>query len=62
MFCYTGGFSVYAIRGGAQLVHSVDSSDKAIELTKQNVALNFTEANHKAFAEDAFEYLNKIAA
>lgn len=60
MFCYTGGFSVYAIRGGAKLVHSVDSSDKAIELTKQNVASNFADANHEAFAEDAFEYLNKI--
>jgi len=60
MFCYTGGFSVYAIRGGAKLVHSVDSSEKAVELTKRNVAYNFTEANHEAFAEDAFEYLNKI--
>ncbi len=60
MFCYTGGFSVYAIRGGAKLVHSVDSSDKAVELTKQNVASNFADANHEAFAEDAFEYLNKI--
>ena len=60
MFCYTGGFSVYAIRGGAKLVHSVDSSDKAIELTKQNVASNFADANHETFAEDAFEYLNKI--
>ena len=41
MFCYTGGFSFYAMRGGAELVHSVDSSAKAIELTRQNVELNF---------------------
>lgn len=58
MFCYTGGFSVFALRGGAQLVHSVDSSAKAIELTNQNVALNFPKDNrHAAFAEDAFKYL-----
>ena len=43
MFCYTGGFSVYALRGGATQVDSVDSSAKAIELTKQNVALNFAD-------------------
>lgn len=60
MFCYTGGFSVYALRGGATLVHSVDSSEKALELTRQNVALNFTNPNHEAFAVDAFEYLNNI--
>lgn len=41
MFCYTGGFSFYAMRGGAKLVHSVDSSAKAIELTNANVELNF---------------------
>lgn len=59
MFCYTGGFSVYAMRGGAKLVHSVDSSAKAIELTDQNVALNFPgDARHASFAEDAFRYLN----
>lgn len=58
MFCYTGGFSVYALRGGAELVHSVDSSAKAVALTRDNVALNFgAEAPHKAFAEDAFKYL-----
>jgi 23S rRNA (cytosine1962-C5)-methyltransferase len=60
VFGYTGGFSVYALRGGAKLVHSVDSSEKAIELTNQNVALNFLEANHESFAVDAFEYLNNI--
>jgi 23S rRNA (cytosine1962-C5)-methyltransferase len=60
VFGYTGGFSVYAIRGGANLVHSVDSSERATELTNQNVSLNFPEANHEAFAVDAFEYLNTI--
>lgn len=60
MFCYTGGFSVYAIRGGAKLVHSVDSSAKAIELTNNNVALNFPDdSRHKAFVDDAFRYLEE---
>lgn len=59
MFCYTGGFSVYAMRGGATLVHSVDSSAKAIELTDKNIALNFPgDSRHASFAEDAFKYLN----
>ena len=59
MFCYTGGFSVYAMRGNAKLVHSVDSSAKAIELTNQNVELNFPNDNrHEAFCEDAFKFLN----
>ncbi len=58
MFCYTGGFSFYALRGGAKLVHSVDSSAKAIELTQRNVALNFgDDARHEAFADDAFKFL-----
>lgn len=60
VFGYTGGFSVYALRGGASVVHSVDSSEKAIELTNQNVALNFDHPNHQAFAVDAFEYLNTM--
>ena len=61
MFCYTGGLSFYAMRGGARLVHSVDSSAKAIELTKQNVALNFpADARHEAFCEDAFKYLERM--
>ncbi|MBQ0142159.1 MAG: class I SAM-dependent rRNA methyltransferase [Prevotellaceae bacterium] len=61
MFCYTGGFSFYAMRGGAQLVHSVDSSLKAIELTKQNVELNFpNDPRHQAFAEDAFKFLDNM--
>ena len=59
MFCYTGGFSVYAMRGGANIVHSVDSSAKAIELTDHNVAMNFPNDNrHEAFCEDAFKYLD----
>lgn len=60
MFCYTGGFSVYALRGGARLVHSVDSSAKAIELTRANVDLNFPgDSRHEAYAEDAFKYLDE---
>lgn len=61
MFCYTGGFSFYAMRGGANIVHSVDSSSKAIALTNANVELNFPGDNrHEAFAEDAFKFLNGI--
>ena len=60
MFCYTGGFSVYALRGGAKLVHSVDSSAKAIDLTRANAELNFPgDTRHEAFAEDAFKFLEK---
>lgn len=60
MFCYTGGFSVYAMRGGARLVHSVDSSAKAIDLTNQNVEMNFPGDNrHEAYCEDAFKYLDE---
>ena len=59
MFCYTGGFSVYAMRGKAALVHSVDSSAKAIDLTNKNMALNFAnDSRHQAFCEDAFKYLD----
>lgn len=61
MFCYTGGFSFYAMRGEAKLVHSVDSSAKAIELTNSNVELNFPgDPRHTAFAEDAFKYLDRM--
>ena len=61
MFCYTGGFSFYAMRGGAELVHSVDSSAKAIELTNRNVALNFPDdQRHQAFCEDAFKFLDTM--
>ena len=60
MFCYTGGFSFYAMRGGAKLVHSVDSSAKAIELTNRNVGLNFLgDHRHQAFCEDAFKFLEQ---
>lgn len=63
MFCYTGGFSFYAMRGGAELVHSVDSSAKAIELTKQNVELNFPgDPRHEAFCGDAFKFLEGSVA
>lgn len=59
MFCYTGGFSVYAMRGGAKLVHSVDSSAKAVELTNANIELNFpSDVRHAAFCDDAFKYLD----
>lgn len=59
MFCYTGGFSFYAMRGNARLVHSVDSSAKAIELTNANVELNFPgDSRHEAFCEDAFKFLD----
>lgn len=61
VFGYTGGFSVYAMQGGAKLVHSVDSSKKAIDLTNENIDLNFEDTSrHEAFAVDAFEYLNDI--
>jgi len=60
LFSYTGGFSAYAMRGKAELVHSVDSSSKAIDLLRTNMELNFPVDNrHQAFAEDAFLYLEK---
>lgn len=63
MFCYTGGFSLYALRGGAQTVHSVDVSQKAIDLVNANVARNFPDAqNHKAVTADAFDYLSEQLA
>ena len=63
MFCYTGGFSFYAMRGGAKVVHSVDSSAKAISLTNRNVELNFPgDERHQAFAEDAFKYLERMGS
>ena len=59
MFCYTGGFSVYAMRGDAELVHSVDSSEKAVTLTDANIELNFPgDGRHKSFAVDAFKFLD----
>ena len=63
MFCYTGGFSFYAIRVGAKVLHSVDSSAKAIALTNKNVSLNFPDdPRHQAFAEDAFKYLEQMGS
>lgn len=60
MFCYTGGFSAYAMRGGALTVHSVDSSAKAVELVKANIELNFAgDDRHEAFCDDAFRYLER---
>lgn len=61
MFCYTGGFSVYALSGGAELVHSVDSSAKAVTLTQENIELNFGKTDrHEAFAQDAFKFLSEM--
>ena len=61
MFCYTGGFSVYAMRGGARKVHSVDSSAKAVDLVNANIELNFPgDHRHQAFAEDAFRFLQQM--
>ena len=63
MFCYTGGFSVYALRGNAKLVHSVDSSSKAIDLTRANAELNFpNDSRHEAVAEDAFKFLEQAGS
>lgn len=60
-FCYTGGFSIYALAGGAELVHSLDSSQKALELTEENVRLNgYAEDRHQIVKADAVEYLKTI--
>ncbi len=61
MFCYTGGFSVYALRGGAKMVHSVDVSEKAVELVRKNVERNFpSDTRHEAFAKEAFAFMADI--
>ena len=61
MFCYTGAFSVYAIRGGAKSVTSIDSSSKAIRITDDNVAINFDDtSSHTSAAMDAFKYLREM--
>ncbi|MCQ2338748.1 MAG: class I SAM-dependent rRNA methyltransferase [Paludibacteraceae bacterium] len=61
MFCYTGGFSLYALRGDARMVHSVDASERAVELVNGNVAMNFADdKRHEAFAADAFDFLTQI--
>jgi 23S rRNA (cytosine1962-C5)-methyltransferase len=57
-FCYTGGFSVYALHAGAALVHSVDASEKAVALTSKNIELNgFNPKEHQSFTADTFDYL-----
>ncbi|KAA9333046.1 class I SAM-dependent rRNA methyltransferase [Hymenobacter busanensis] len=56
-FCYTGGFSVYALQAGAELVHSVDSSKKAVELTNRNAELTGLQDRHEAYAQDVFTFL-----
>ncbi len=59
-YCYSGGFSIYALKAGASLVHSLDSSKKAMELTDKNVTLNFNSAeNHKSIIADTMDYLEK---
>jgi len=59
-FCYTGGFSVYALAAGADLVHSVDASEKAIDLTRKNLEINgFNSSVHKCFAQDTFDFLKE---
>lgn len=59
-FCYTGGFSVYALNAGANLVHSVDISKPAIEITDKNVALNEKSEKHQSFAVDVFDFLKNM--
>jgi len=63
LFCYTGGFSLYAIGGGAKSVHSVDSSSKAISLLNHNIYLNHPLAtvNHQSYTADAMEFLRNVA-
>ena len=58
-FCYTGGFSIYAMSAGAELVTSVDISQKAVDLAASNMELNFPNANHKAVADDVFNFMKK---
>jgi len=61
VFGYTGGFSVYAMAGGAELVHTVDSSARAVELADENIALNFSDTErHKSFAVDAFDFIENM--
>ncbi|MCQ2265811.1 MAG: class I SAM-dependent rRNA methyltransferase [Bacteroidales bacterium] len=61
LFCYTGGFSAYALKGGAELVHSVDISKRAIEQTNENMALLGDLArNHEAFAANVFDFIEDM--
>ena len=59
-FCYSGGFSLFALKAGANEVHSLDSSKKAIELTEQNVSLNKLEENHVTIVADAMEFMKTV--
>ena len=59
-FCYTGGFSVFALAGGASEVHSVDISAEAVRLAEENVQLNFPESNHKGITVDCFDFLKDM--
>jgi 23S rRNA (cytosine1962-C5)-methyltransferase len=58
-FCYTGGFSIYAMQAQAELVTSVDISQKAVDLAAKNMELNFPNANHKAIADDVFNFMKE---
>lgn len=58
-FCYTGGFSIYAMHAGAELVTSVDISQKAVDLAASNMELNFPKANHTAVADDVFNFMKE---
>jgi 23S rRNA (cytosine1962-C5)-methyltransferase len=61
-FCYSGGFSIAALKAGANLVHSVDSSAKAIDLTDINVKLNNVEERHESFVSDTFKFFEHQAS
>jgi 23S rRNA (cytosine1962-C5)-methyltransferase len=61
MFCYSGGFSIYALKAGAEYVESVDVSQKAIDLTNENIRLNFGETQaHRSVCADVIDYLKDI--
>lgn len=59
LFAYTGGFSVYALSGGAKHVDSIDISENAVEITERNIKLNGFEKSHNSICSDAFEYMEK---
>jgi len=60
LFCYTGGFSLYALDGGAELVHSVDISKRAIEWTERNISLSVHQSVHQSYAENVFDFLEQM--
>ncbi|WP_373697590.1 class I SAM-dependent rRNA methyltransferase [Porphyromonas loveana] len=63
MFCYSGGFSLYAMRGGAAVVHSVDSSARAIHMLEKNMELNYAgDSRHESQTTDAFRFLDSMEA